>query len=752
MMSYLGLGVVGMCVLLAAGGWFLRANRPAGPIHREVPAGLAEPAPALVVSTLAGRPLPPTYADGQGSAARFARVGALGADAKGNLYLVDGTAIRKITPAGLVTTLAGEPPAPQKLTDGHVMHIATTTDLANGQGPAARFGSPQGITVAPNGTVYLSENNTIRRISPQGQVTTLAGQPGYGPEAAGHRDGPAAQALFSYPTGLVLDAAGNLFVADTQNEVIRKITPAGMVSTLAGEPGEYGAVDGTGRAARFDHPKALALAPDGALLVADVANGCIRRMSMRGEVTTWAGTMTNTHTGTWPGAKLDLDGIQSMVVDRQGTIYFTSNDARHTVRRLLPDRTELVIPWAGQQDARAYTDAATPTEARFNYPDALALGPDGTVYVADVQNYVIRAIAPSGRVYTLAGHPPRTTLDGSATTAEFSQPRGLALEPNGSLLVADFGTGLVRRVSSTGEVRTIAGRFPSPDVRSQAPEEIFEPAGVATGPGSSVFVADESRHTIYRLSPEGKVQVWAGQPGIVAGNNDDGLIWAARFNKPNSVAAAPDGTLYVTDGETMAVRRISPKGKVSTLLKGDIHSVSPLSNEGHYFYPSAVAVGPDGAVYVLQGRLLRYASGSSRAEWLAGNYEPGYADGPGRQARFHYPTGLAVDGQGNVFIADRGNHLIRRVSPRGEVTTVAGEPGRHRLEPPLTKYAEHFYGPDGSGGMEGQALGDYRNGPAAQARFNHPAAVAVAPDGTLYVADQDNNCIRVIRAAEAGRR
>ncbi|MCR5886613.1 hypothetical protein LRS06_02250 [Hymenobacter sp. J193] len=739
-MNYGWLGVIGICVLLlAAGSWLFRASRAPEPVRHPTRTQPAGPPPELVVSTLAGRPLPPNYADGQGTAARFYQVGSLAADAQGNLYLIDGPAIRKITPAGRVTTLAGEPPAPQKQADGYVIHLATSTDLTNGRGVAARFTFPQAIAVAADGTVYVAENHAIRRISPQGDVTTLAGKSGFDYDAEGHRDGPAAQARFRRPMGLVLDAAGNLYVADTQNSVIRRITPAGIVSTLAGEPGEYGAVDGAGRIARFAHPQALSLAPDGALLVADVVNGCIRRVSMRGEVTTWAGTMTNTRRGTWPGAKLRLDGIQGMVVDKQGTIYLTSHDSRHTVRRILPDHTEPVSPWAGVKDARAYADSPNPAQARFNYPDALALGPDGTLYVADVQNKVLRAITPAGQVTTLAGEPPRTSLDGPAVMASFSQPRGLALEPDGNLLVADFGNGLVRRVSPQGEVRTIAGRFPHPEERSQAPEEIFNPAGVVAGPVGSIFIADEGRHTIYRLSAEGKVQVWAGQPGIVAGNHDDGLFWSARFNKPGTLAAAPDGTLYVTDGETMAVRRISPKGKVSTLLKGDTHFVSPFSNEGHYFYPSAVAVGPDGAVYVLQGRLLRYAPGSSRSEWLAGDYEPGYADGAGRQARFHYPTGLAVDVHGNVFIADRGNHLIRRVSPQGEVTTVAGQTGRHRMEPPLTKYAEHFYGPDDSGGMEGQALGDYRDGPAAQARFNHPAAVAVAPDGTLYVADQDNN-------------
>ena len=142
--------------------------------------------------------------------------------------------------------------------------------------------------MAPDGTVYFSESNTIRRISPQGDVTTWAGNPGYDP--GGHRDGPAAQALFNNPTGLILDARGNVYVADMSNYVIRKITPVGLVSTLAGQVREYGGADGVGPAARFDNSSALAVAPDGALLVADNGNSCIRRVGLDGTVTTWVGT------------------------------------------------------------------------------------------------------------------------------------------------------------------------------------------------------------------------------------------------------------------------------------------------------------------------------------------------------------------------------------------------------------------------------------------------------------------------------
>jgi DNA-binding beta-propeller fold protein YncE len=153
-------------------------------------------------------------------------------------------------------------------------------------------------------------------------------------------------------------------------------------------------------------------------------------------------------------------------------------------------------------------------------------------------------------------------------------------------------------------------------------------------------------------------------------------------------------------------------------------------------------------VYVLQGSLRRFPAGGGAPVLLAGADEPGYADGRGAAARFNFPTGLCVAADGTVYVADRGNHLIRQVSPAGDVTTLAGQPGAHPLRSGAGQ-GQYKYAPDDSGNMDFTALGDYHDGPAASARFNHPAAVALGPGGVLYVADEDNDCLRVIRPAPA---
>lgn len=590
--------------------------------------------------------------------------------------------------------------------------------------------------MAPDGTVFVSQSNTIRRISPQGNVTTWAGQPGQ--DGGGHRDGPGAQAIFNRPTSLVLDGHGTLYVSDTDNKVIRQISPAGVVSTLAGKPGERGTANGLGAAARFENPGALALAPDGALLLADVSNRCIRRITPRGEVSTWAGQATNTFGGTWPGVSLQFDVIQSLAVDRAGTVYVL--DESNTIRRVLADRTEPAYPWAGNEAERGYRDAPTPATARFDFPRALAVGPGGTLYVADSGNEVIRTIGADGRVSTLAGEPPRTTLDGQGPAADFDQPSGVAVDPAGHVFVADYNHNMVRRIDAAGRVSTLAGQelTGGRTFGSDKGDLFYNPTGVGLGPDGTLYVVDE-QHAVLKVSPRGQVTLLAGQPGIVAGDNDDGLLSKGRFNYPSSVAVAPDGTVYVSDRESGAIRRVSPAGRVSTFSSGRRARFNPLSNEGHVSYSVAVAVGPDGAVYVLRGTLRKYLPNGREIKLAGDPHQAGYADGQGAQARFNHPTGLAVDAQGNVFIADRGNHLIRRVSPQGEVTTVAGQPATVGAVGPPTYYAPDSY----DGGDAG--LGDHRDGPAAQARFNHPRAVAVGAAGTLYVADLGNNCIRVIR-------
>jgi len=228
--------------------------------------------PAGVVTTLAGLPGTGGSADGTGTAARFSGPFAVAVDAAGTVYVADtfNHTIRRITPAGVVTTLAG---------------LAGSAGAVDGTGSAARFATPHAIAVDAAGNVYVAElSHTIRKITPAGVVSTLAGLA----STVGSADGTGSAARFQDPRGVAVDAAGNVYVSDTANRTVRRITPAGDVTTLAGLAGATGNVDGTGSAARFASPRGASVDAAGDLYVADTNNGSIRKITPAGVVTTFA--------------------------------------------------------------------------------------------------------------------------------------------------------------------------------------------------------------------------------------------------------------------------------------------------------------------------------------------------------------------------------------------------------------------------------------------------------------------------------
>jgi sugar lactone lactonase YvrE len=332
--------------------------------------------------------------DGMGSAARFSAPRAIAVDLQGNLYVAEttGCVIRKITPAGAVTTLAGSP---------------GVIGSADGQGSAARFNAPRGIAVDAAGTVYVSdtENNTIRKITPAGLVSTFAGVAG----TSGSVDGAGSGARFDSPIGLAVDAGGNVFVADSSNVTIRKITPDGNVTTFAGLARSQGFADGVGTAARFRFPEGLAIDSAGNLYVANDYDGTIRKITPGRLVTTLAGTHADPKTF---GSIGNADGVGpaagfsfplGIAVDGAGNVYVTDTD-NYTIRKITPDGTVTTI--AGSIHQAAGTDGSG-SDVRFWAPNGIAVDAAGNLYVTDA--HPINTGAPTSFIY------PGTIRKGSVT-------------------------------------------------------------------------------------------------------------------------------------------------------------------------------------------------------------------------------------------------------------------------------------------------------------------------------------------------
>jgi len=297
----------------------------------------------------------------------------------------------------------------------------------NGTGNTARFNAPKGVGLDVSGNIYVADsaNHEIRKSTPSGVVTTLAGN-----GTAGSTDGTGSGAQFSSPGGLTVDLSGNVYVADTNNHTIRKVTAAGVVTTLAGNSTTSGSADGTGTAAQFYHPGGVALDASGNIYVADTGNNLIRRVSPLGVVTTIAGSGTpGTADGTGTGAQ--FNNPTGIAVDSSGN-FIIADTGSHTIRKMTPGGVVTTI--AGLSGFSGSQDGANPL---FNRPQGIATDASGNIYVADTSNHTLRKISATGQTTTIGGS---ALVSGSAegtTLARFNGPVGIAVDAYGNLRVSD---------------------------------------------------------------------------------------------------------------------------------------------------------------------------------------------------------------------------------------------------------------------------------------------------------------------------
>ncbi|CAN5504565.1 hypothetical protein BH10ACT2_BH10ACT2_10600 [soil metagenome] len=301
-------------------------------------------------------------------------------------------------------------------------------------GDLARFAYPDGVAVDAAGNVYVADtdNHRIRKITPAGIVTTLAGS------TNGFTDGIGAAAQFSSPHGVAVDATGNVYVADTDNQRIRKITAAGDVTTLAGN-GNADWVDDNGTSAQFDHPRGIAVDTAGNVYVGDSANNRIRKITPGGDVSTLAGSTQGWVDGN--GATAQLSFPWGVAVDAAGNVY-VADRGNNRIRKITPGGD--VTTLAGQTLGGWVDD--TGAAAMFNHPQGVAVDTAGNVYVADTDNHRIRKITPVGVVTTLAGST-LGYLDGQGTAAQFAYPSGVALDAAGNVYVGDVSNERIRQIN-----------------------------------------------------------------------------------------------------------------------------------------------------------------------------------------------------------------------------------------------------------------------------------------------------------------
>jgi sugar lactone lactonase YvrE len=573
-------------------------------------------------------------------------------------------------------------------------------------------------------------------------VGTLAGTT----DGGGYVDARGSAARFSIPTGVAVDAAGNVFVADSANHVIRKITPAGDVSTFAGTPNVFGRADGKPGSFRF--PWALTVnKATSEVYVADFSNVEIRKITPDGIVSTLAGDgIAGSTDGTGSAAR--FSGPRGIVVDAGGMIYVLDG---FRVRKITPD-------------------GVVTTLASFNsFPQGIAIDPaSGTIYVAATAESAILEVAADGKVTTLAGTYGSDNADGTGTAAHFIAPRGVAVDPNGNIVVTDYAAKLLRQVTPAGVVTTLAGAYEaSGTVEGKGTNARFsDPSGVAFGAAGTLYITDDVDDVILRMTPSGDITTFAGSApkfGVA-----DGTGTAARFSLPGAIAADADGNTYVLD-HTNVLKRITPAGVVTSIagLANASGAQDGTGSAARFNYPLGIAVDRrDGSVIVADtmNDTIRRVTSQGIVTTVAGKAGiAGGSNGTGTAATFSGPRGVAVDGSGNVYVADSNNSVIRKITPDGVVSTFAANPGHSPTIQFPTAVAVDTAGnvyvndnrnlirkvtPDGTiNNFVGNSGLTNADGVGTAAGFNYPGSIALDRDGNLWVADVANQLIRRVTPA-----
>jgi sugar lactone lactonase YvrE len=576
--------------------------------------------------------------------------------------------------------------------------------FADGMGTAARFNHPRGAVII-GGNLYVADmnNSVIRQIVlATGAVTTIAGSP----LVRGSADGTGSAAHFDHPTSLATDGT-NLYVTDMRNDTIRKVAlPSAAVTTLAGSPGQGGSTDATGAAARFDHPHGIVGDGAGNLYVADAHNHIIRKIVISsGVVTTLAGTAGSAAFMDGTGAAARFNAPHSLAFDN-GNIY-VADMANHAIRMVVASSGVVTTPF-GTGTNGGFVDA-TGAAARFNAPRGVVADGAGNLWVADTNNQRIRKIViASGAVTTLAGNGNFGSSDGTGGGAGFANPFSLAADGSGNLYVTEAFGHTVRKVAPSGVTTTVAGLTGADGlVDGSGAAALFERPHALCSDGTNLYVTDKMSHSVR------KVVVATGAVTTLAGANasgsSDGVGAMARFNQPFGCAADGAGTLYVSDSNNATIRAIDLASATVTTLAGSAGkngSTDATGSAARFNNPAALAFG-SGTLYVADmanSTIRAVALPSGAVTTLAGTAGmTGSTDATGTAARFHHPNGLVLD-SGNLYVADQANHTIRRiVISSGAVTTVAGTAGM-RGTADGTGAAARFFAPhalatDGKGNL-----------------------------------------------------
>jgi len=667
-----------------------------------------------IITTVAGNGTAGYGGDGAAATnAYISRPEGVTVDIQGNLYIVESCRIRRVDTNGIITTIAG----------------TNSWGFAGDGGPAtnALFNDPWGVAVDGAGNVFIADhqNNRIRRVGTSGIITTIAGTNSLGFAGDG---GAATKAALFWPQGVAVDNYGYVFIADTANNRIRQVDPSGIITTVVG--GGNGGDGVLPTKSSLTSPYGVALESAGSLLIAEYPFGRIRRVTLGRIPTLPLNSVTTNNAGNYqvivtsPAGSvtssvvsLTVAFVPSIVTQPQSLL--ASNGAAANLSVTASGTGPLGYQW--YQNNVPVTGG---TNAGLTLP-AVSAAQAGNYYCIITNNYgTVKSIQAALTVLippSIVTQPSNQVLVAGmnttfsvavAGTGPFTyqwQLNGTNL-PNQNNIITRVA-GVTDRVGFGGD-----GGLATLAVLSIA-------AGVQQDATGNLYIADEGSSRVRRVDTKGIITTIAGSSNAgYAG--DGGVATNASLNWPSGLAIDASGNLYISEYGNHRIRKVDTNGIISTIAGTNSSGYSGdggLAVMARLNWPTGVAVDAAGNVFIADAgnNCIRKVGLDGIISTVAGTNVAGYAGdlGPATNARLSSPNGLALDTNGNLFIADKGNQRIRKVDSNGIISTLAGT---------------------GTAGYGGD------NGFATNALLNQPYGVAVGPYGEILIADYGNNRVRLV--------
>jgi len=601
---------------------------------------------------------------------------ALAVDGSGNVYIADqyNCVVRKVDTANTITTIAG-------------IAGACTFGGDGGKGTLANLYYPSGVAVDSSGNLYIGDNNNCRVrkvVLATNIITTFAGSGTCGYTGDG---GSATAAQLYTPQGVAVDTAGNVYIADTTNYVIRKVTKStGKISTVAGNhTGGFTGDGGLATSAEINQVFQLAVNGAGTVVtIADYYNQRVRQFTVGGNINTVAGTGTAGFSGDGAAAtSAQLYYPEGVAVTSAGTVYIGDSN-NYRIRQFTVGGNIATVAGNGSPTVETLLNNAAPLGVVLQYPYGITADSSKNIYVAESHNFMVRELVHSSNLvdfFAGNGTYGYTGDGGAATSAELTYDYGVAKDSAGNVYIADSYNHIIRMVNSAGVISTFAGTPQragfNGDGGPATSAFLYYPNGVAVDSKGAVYIADYSNNVVRKVTA-GTITTIAGIGGRPGYSGDGGVATAALLYSPTAVAVDPLGNVYIADYNNCRVREISAVTGIITTVAGNgacTFSGDGIAVESSIGYPQGIAVDANGNFFIGDYfQRVRWVNPGGFMTTIAGNGTGGYTGDGGlaTSSELYEPTGIALDSSGNILISDYNNLRVRSVSAFPALNSSAG--------------------------------------------------------------------------------